>query len=199
VAGELGVKLVVGLGNPGKRYANTPHNAGFVVVDHLCRHFACRLKRSWRFRARLAQHRFNQDKLLLIQPLTFMNNSGEATIACMRYYRVEIENLIVLVDDADLPLGRLRVRPGGSGGGHRGLGSIIDHLGGDAFARVRIGVGRQGSGDLVNHVLGEWGAGDRKLMDESAARGAEAVICWLDEGVERAMNRFNGRSGDGET
>jgi PTH1 family peptidyl-tRNA hydrolase len=194
----LGVKLVVGLGNPGRRYAHTPHNAGFVVVDHLCSHFDCRLKKSWRFRARVAEHRIGQDKLLLIQPQTYMNNSGEATIACMRYYRAEPDNLIVLVDDADLPLGRLRVRPGGGGGGHRGLGSIISHVGSEAFARVRIGVGRKGSGDLADHVLGEWAAGDRKLMDESTARAAEAVICWLEEGVERAMNRFNGIFEGGE-
>jgi peptidyl-tRNA hydrolase, PTH1 family len=186
------VKIVVGLGNPGKQYADTPHNAGFEVVNDLSVRLDCRLRRSLRFDARIGHAVRAGEPVLLVQPQTYMNNSGMAVAAVVRYYKADPRDLIVVSDDADLALGRLRVRVRGGSGGHKGLASIIQHVGTQDFARVRVGIGREKDGvDLVEHVLTPLSAEGRKQMSVVVDRAAQAVLCSVDCSVEEAMNRFN--------
>lgn len=185
---------MVGLGNPGREYQGTPHNAGFAVVDVLAEQFSVVLRRSLRFRAHTAGIRVGEIPVLLVKPDTFMNLSGRAVSAVLRWQKSAPDDLMVVADDADLPLGRLRVRAGGSSGGQRGLASIIEAIGTDAFTRVRIGIGRgSGDRDLVSHVLGRPSVEDRKRLGEAATLASEAVLTWLREGTDAAMNAFNGK------
>ncbi|MCE9613716.1 MAG: aminoacyl-tRNA hydrolase [Lentisphaerae bacterium] len=187
------MKIVVGLGNPGQQYAHTPHNAGFDVVDALSRELHGELRRSLRFKAHTGKVLVGEAPVLLVKPDTFMNLSGEAVAAILRRTGAEMSEVVVVLDDADLPLGRLRIRPGGSSGGHRGLASIVACTGTDAFARVRIGVGRgAGARDLVEHVLSRPPREERELLEKSIVLATQAVLVCLREGVEPAMNQFNG-------
>ena len=191
------MKIVVGLGNPGRRYEKTPHNAGFMALDVLAGELACRFRKSLRFNARVAKAVYQGEWLWLLKPQTYMNNSGTAVAAFLRYRRAGPDNVVVVLDDADLPLGRLRLRTRGSSGGHKGLESIIGHLGSEEFVRIRIGIGRAG-GDkaLVDHVLSPFSAAEQRLMAHVARQAAEAVRCVIDDSVENAMNRFNGMTMD---
>jgi PTH1 family peptidyl-tRNA hydrolase len=194
----MGLKIVAGLGNPGAAYVRTPHNAGFAVLDLL----AERLQGAWRGQARLkaclARVRSEGAELLLAKPQTYMNLSGEAVGALLRYYAVAPEDLVVVADDADLPAGRVRVRPGGGAGGHRGLLSVIGSCGTEAFARVRVGVGRGAAGeDLIEHVLGRLGPGEEAAVRQALSVAADAVLCLVAQGVDAAMNRYNGWSATG--
>lgn len=186
------MKIVAGLGNPGAQYANTPHNAGFAVVDALAGRLGCHLRRSLRFNARTGRAMLETGAVLLIQPRTYMNNSGAAVASVLHYYKAEPRDLIVVSDDADLPLGRLRVRARGSSGGHRGLESIIQSIGTQAFARVRVGIGRKESGQgLVDHVLSPRTPQEEQQMAVVVDRAVQAVLCIISSGEEEAMNRFN--------
>jgi len=186
--------LVVGLGNPGGDYARTRHNAGFLVVEDL----AARARAAWsfekKFNVRLARIEQAGQRLLLAEPQTYMNASGEAVAAVMDFYRVPIARLLVVVDDADLPFGELRMRPKGSSGGHHGLESIEQHLGSREFARVRVGIGRTADGrrEITNHVLGRFAPAEMKLLGKVVERAGSQVLCWAADGAEKAMNRFNG-------
>lgn len=184
------MRVIVGLGNPGRRYAGTPHNVGFEVVDLLARREGHRLRGSLRFRVRMARAARGDGVWLLVQPQTYMNASGEAIGPLLRYHRLAPEHLIVVLDDADLPLGRLRLRGQGSSGGHRGLRSIIEQVGSDAFVRVRIGIGRRGD-DMVDHVLSPFPAADREPAAQAIARAADAVTHVCEKGLESAMNEYN--------
>jgi len=185
--------LIVGLGNPGAEYAQTRHNAGFTLVEKL----AARWKTDWankrKFNARIARTERNGMPVLLCQPQTFMNLSGEAVGAVKSFYQLPLAGLLVVVDDADLPLGEIRLRPGGGSGGHHGLESIGQHLVTDDFARLRLGIGRaEGAREITDHVLGRFDAGETARMEKVFGRAADQVECWLDDGIEKAMNRFNG-------
>ena len=185
--------LIVGLGNPGAEYARTRHNAGFLAVQEL----AERWKADWtlekKFNVRLARTEANGRRVLLGEPQTFMNASGEAVGALANFYRVPVRQVLVVVDDADLPLGELRLRPGGSSGGHHGLESIEQHLGTREFARLRIGIGRQdGVREITNYVLGRFNAAEEKQAAKILATAGDQAECWLVDGIEKAMNRFNG-------
>ncbi len=189
------MKAVAGLGNPGQRYARTPHNAGFDVVDVLAGRAGAAWRRSLRLRARQARGDLDGVPCLLLQPQTYMNNSGLAVAAALRYHRLSLEDLVVVVDDADLPVGRLRIRPGGASGGHRGLESIMAHVGSRDFARVRVGVGRQpAEGDLVRHVLQPYSEAAWQRMREVVELAADAVTTLVRDGVDAAMNRYNGQA-----
>jgi len=191
----MGLKIVAGLGNPGTEYARTPHNAGFGVVDLLAGRLHGAWRRQSRMKASLARVRAEGTDLLLAKPETFMNLSGESVGALMRYYDVTPADLVVVADDADLPAGRVRVRPGGGAGGHRGLLSVIGACGTDAFARVRVGVGRGAAGeDLVEHVLGRLAPAEEAAVQQAMSVAAEAVLCLVAQGVDAAMNRCNGWS-----
>lgn len=188
------LRLVVGLGNPGADYARTRHNAGFLVLEEL----ALRAGAAWsfekKFNARMARVERGGRRLLLAQPQTFMNASGEAVSAACEFYRVPVEHLMVVVDDADLPLGQIRLRPKGSSGGHHGLESIEQHLGTRDFARLRVGIGRTTDGrrEITNYVLGKFAASEKKLAEKVLQRAADQAECWAADGAQAAMNRFNG-------
>ena len=193
--------VIVGLGNPGETYAGTPHNVGFRVADELAARAGCRLKLQRQFEARVGRGSLQGQAVLIVEPQTYMNVSGVAVAAVLRYYDATAADLLVVLDDADLPLGHLRLRAGGSGGGHKGLSSVVAHVGSTEFARLRIGIGRgTGDRDLVEHVLTPFSADERKVIDGSVLRAADAVEFRMEHGVDGAMNRFNTpreRNGDG--
>ncbi len=187
------MKLVVGLGNPGRKYEQTRHNIGFEVLDEVARRVGAGFRRSWRFPADLAEATWEGQKILLVRPRTYMNASGEAVGPLARKKGVSAGDVVVVVDDVELDCGRLRLRAGGSAGGHNGLKSLIEHLGSEAFPRVRVGVGRMpAGGNLVEHVLARFPPGERPVMQEAVQRAAEAALAVLREGLDKAQNKFNG-------
>jgi PTH1 family peptidyl-tRNA hydrolase len=185
--------LIVGLGNPGAEYAKTRHNAGFLVVQRL----AARWQADWtlekKFNARIARAGRNGAGVTLCEPQTFMNGSGEAVGPIAGYYRIPLNRILVVLDDADLPLGEIRLRARGSSGGHHGLESVEKHLGGREFPRLRIGIGRRdGERAIVNYVLGRFGPSEMVLVEKVLSVAADQAECWLSAGIEKAMNQFNG-------
>ena len=185
--------LIVGLGNPGADYKKTRHNAGFLLVEKLAAHWQTDWKNERRFHARLARAECQQHPVLLCQPQTFMNASGEAVGALLKFYRLPRTRVLVAVDDADLPLGGLRLRPGGSSGGHHGLESIEQHLGSREFARLRLGIGRRdGQREITDYVLSRFDRAETALLEKVLDRAADQAECWLNDGIEKAMSQFNG-------
>lgn len=186
--------LIVGLGNPGKRYADTRHNAGFLLVERVAREAGAGWRAETRFQARLARGECAGRGCVFCEPLTYMNASGEAVGAVAHYYRVALSRVLVLVDDADLEVGQLRLRPSGSAGGHHGLESVEQHLGSREYARLRLGIGRHPGTrrEITGHVLGAFNRDERELFDRVLERAEAQVRCWLTEGLSAAMNRFNG-------
>ena len=189
------MKLVIGLGNPGRQYAGTRHNVGFDVLDLL----AGRHRLEWESApADALMARWRAASALLAKPLTFMNLSGHAIGELLRFYKIEAPDLFVIVDDANLELGRLRARPSGSAGGHNGLKSIISALGTEEFARLRVGVGRgDARRDLADHVLAKFDPDERIGVAEAVGRAADAAELFVTEGMTPVMNRFN-RKEDGD-
>jgi PTH1 family peptidyl-tRNA hydrolase len=192
--------LIVGLGNPGLEYARTRHNAGFLAVERL----ATRWSVPWRMRsslqARVATRKDGARMCLLCQPQTYVNRSGEAVRALVKYYRVSLDRLLVVVDDADLPWGELRLRPQGGSAGHHGLESIEQQLGSRHYARLRIGIGRgpEPRREITGYVLGRFHAGEAKWLERVLDRAADQATCWWTAGIARAMNQFNGVVVDAE-
>jgi PTH1 family peptidyl-tRNA hydrolase len=187
--------LIVGLGNPGAEYAKTRHNAGFTLVEILAARWQADWANERKFNARLARTERNGVRVLLCQPQTFMNLSGETVGALVSFYQLlpPWPGLLVVVDDADLPLGEIRLRAGGGNGGHHGLESVGQHLGTDDFARLRLGIGRaDGAREITDPVLGRFDAAEAALMEKVLDRAASQVECWLAAGIEKAMNQFNG-------
>jgi PTH1 family peptidyl-tRNA hydrolase len=187
------VFLIVGLGNPGAEYAKTRHNAGFLLVEKL----AVQWKTDWanerKFKARVAKTEIGGKRILLCQPQTFMNLSGESVGELMKFYQLPLTQVIVAVDDADLPFGEIRLRPGGSSGGHHGLESIEQHVASREFARLRIGIGRHDSArQIANYVLGKFDPSENGLLEKVLERAAGQVDCWLSGGLQKAMSQFNG-------
>jgi PTH1 family peptidyl-tRNA hydrolase len=183
--------LIVGLGNPGRKYAATRHNVGFEVLDLL----AGRWKAEWESAPRGIEGLVARDRAadtLLAKPLTFMNLSGSAVVGLLQFYKIELPDVFVIVDDVNLELGRLRARAAGSAGGHNGLKSIIGALGSDAFARMRIGVGGgEPRRDLSGHVLGRFAPDEEPIITEAVTRTADAAELFIAEGITPVMNRFN--------
>jgi peptidyl-tRNA hydrolase, PTH1 family len=185
--------LIVGLGNPGAEYARTRHNAGFLVAERLAERWRVSWAYEKKFSARLACAQRGERRVLLCEPQTYMNASGEAVGAVMGFYRMALSGLLVVVDDADLPLGELRLRPGGSSGGHHGLESIEQHLGTRDYARVRIGIGRQsGAREITGHVLGGFSSTEAALADRVLTVATDQAEAWLEAGIQKAMSQFNG-------
>ena len=186
--------LIVGLGNPGAEYAKTRHNAGFLLVEKLAEQWRANWSNERKFNARIARGESGGKRVLLCEPQTFMNLSGDAVGALVKFYQVPLPDFLVMVDDADLPLGEIRLRPGGGGsGGHHGLDSVAQHLGSREFARLRIGIGRKDSArEIVNHVLGKFDADENGLLEKVLARAVGQVDCWLNAGLQKAMSQFNG-------
>jgi len=195
------MKLVVGLGNPGRRYAGTRHNVGFEILDLLARRHGAEWEAGPRgiealvarpSHSQTVASGFGRNALVLAKPLTFMNLSGAAVVALLQFYKIDPVDLLVVVDDVNIDLGRLRARPEGSAGGHNGLKSIIGSLGSQAFARLRVGVGRgDHRRDLADHVLAKFDAEERAIVAETVDRSADAVDLFIAEGIGPVMNRYN--------
>ena len=184
------MKLIVGLGNPGREYEHTRHNVGFQVAEELARRHRVTLKNHAKWKARAAKIAEIGDGVLLAEPTTFMNLSGWSVREIAAFHKLAPSDLLVVVDDADLPLGRLRIRQSGSAGGHNGLKSIIQEIGTIEFPRLRVGVGRQ-PGELKNHVLGRFSDDERAHIDAAVKRAADAAELFATENILAAMNRYN--------
>lgn len=188
------MKMVVGLGNPGDAYQDTRHNMGFKVIDALAAALDIDVRKR-RFDARFGLGEFAGKKLILLKPWQFMNRSGQAVATAMGFYKLGVGDLFVVTDDMDLEPGRIRLRAKGSAGGHNGLADIIARFGTNEFARCRIGIGRSAAQEAVDFVLDEPTEADKALLAEATERAREAVFCWIEHGIETAMNKFN-RSGE---
>ncbi len=189
--------LIVGLGNPGADYARTRHNAGFLVAERLAERWRARWNYENKFNARLARTERGSRRVLLCEPQTYMNASGEAVGAVAAFYQIPLAGLVIVVDDADLALGEIRLRPGGSSGGHHGLESVEQHLGTRDYARLRIGIGRQaGAREITGYVLGRFNSTEAAQADKVLTAAADQVETWLDAGIQKAMSQFNGVVGD---
>ena len=183
------MKLIAGLGNPGPRYKGTRHNVGFAIVDEISRRHGLTFESS---PSEAVVAKWRDRSALLVKPLTFMNLSGQAVGELARYFRVDADAVLVLVDDVHLPLGRMRARARGSPGGHNGLKSIEAHLGTNEYARIRIGVGREGEGrQMSDHVTSRFEPDERDVIAETIGKAADAVETFLSEGIDVVMNRYN--------
>ena len=185
--------LLVCLGNPGDKYENTRHNVGFMVADEMAERQSKPIQRL-KFKALTNVLDISGDRVLVMKPITYMNLSGEAVRQAADFYKIPPERVLVVSDDTALPVGRLRIRVKGSAGGHNGLKNIIQHLGTDQFPRLRVGVGEKPHPDydMADWVLGKFTGEDKKKIDASVKRAADAVACILSEGIDRGMGKFNG-------
>lgn len=182
---------VVGLGNPGRRYAQTRHNVGFLFIRQVARNWKVRVKKR-RFQAKIAEVERAQGKILLAMPQTFMNLSGQAVKQIVGGRKIELENLVVVYDDLDIPLGDIRVRKEGSAGTHKGMTSVIQELGSGRFPRIRVGIGPlPAEGDAAEYVLSPLAPGERRLIDQTFLLAEEALAMILEGQIDEAMNRFN--------
>jgi PTH1 family peptidyl-tRNA hydrolase len=187
----MAMKIVVGLGNPGSRYAGTRHNVGYAVIDSLA--LSPRASRfQGRYQAQVAELTEDGGKILLVKPETFMNLSGQCVRQVVDFYQLPPEDLLVVCDDVNLPLGKLRFRARGSHGGHNGLRDIQNHLGTNEYSRLRIGVSAAEDKDLVDHVLGRFRPTEKAAIQEAVAVAAQAVMVWTERGIDVCMNQYNG-------
>ena len=182
--------MVVGLGNPGQEYIDSRHNTGFKVLDLLAKELAIDIKRR-KFGARLGSGEFSDKKLILLKPWQLMNRSGQAVAKAIAFYKAPLSELFVVLDDMALEPGRIRIRAKGSAGGHNGLVDIIDKLGTDQFARLRVGIGQSDYPDSVDYVLARPSKAQQQLLDKAIERAKDAVLYWIEFGIASAMNKFN--------
>ena len=192
------LKIIVGLGNPGAEYANTPHSVGFETVDAIASAAGVAWVEKRQYKCLWARVSIAGTSCVLVKPQTYMNLSGESVAPIVRYQNATAADLVVVQDDIDLALGRLRIRKGGSCGGHNGIRNVIERLGTPDFARLKLGVGKDRS-DVVAHVLGKFDPISRKIMDREVAEAVKAVIAIVRDGPDRAMNLFNGFDAAKET
>ena len=184
------MRMVVGLGNPGSEYARTRHNMGFMVIDALGGLLGIDT-RGRKFGARFGSGVYRDDKLILLKPWQYMNRSGQAVATALGFYKLSPDDLLVVTDDMALEPGRIRIRPRGSAGGHNGLADIIARLGSSDFARLRVGIGPCGRQDAADYVLSRPSEDEWPVLERAVEASREAVMCWLQEGIDIAMNRYN--------
>lgn len=187
--------LIVGLGNPGLKYKGTRHNVGFQAVEKLADHWVASWSEEKKFKARMSRAVLDVRAIHLCEPLTYMNHSGETVVAVIDYFRIDTAQMLVIVDDANIELGEVRLRIDGGTGGHKGLSSIEQHLATPEYPRLRIGVGRptEAQQELSSHVLGPFAVGEMAILDKVLDRVVQQVRCWLQHGPQQAMNDFNGK------
>lgn len=200
VSSQQTPKLLVGLGNPGQKYARTRHNIGFEVIDELAKNWSVKLTDNKRFQGHVGESRTaSGDRLILLKPTTYMNRSGQSVRALLDWYKLSPSDVLAIYDDMDLPIGRLRLRISGSAGGHNGMKSLISHLGTQTFPRLRLGISRANAPEnptnraVVGHVLGKFAPDERKVMDAAVHLASEAIEFSLGKGIERTMSLYNGK------
>jgi PTH1 family peptidyl-tRNA hydrolase len=184
------VRIVVGLGNPGKKYFDTRHNIGFKVIDLLAGTLKTNVKKK-KFGACFGECEFSDNKLILLKPWQFMNNSGQAVATALGFYKVPLDKLLVITDDMAISPGKIRLRPKGSSGGHNGLEDVIEKLGTEEIARLRIGIGQSGGQEDIDFVLSRPTEQEWPLLNEAINKAQKAVFYWIEHGIEAAMNEFN--------
>lgn len=182
--------VIVGLGNPGKKYENTRHNIGFITVDLLAERHGIKINKI-KHKALVGEGTISDQKVLLVKPQTYMNLSGNSVREIMEYYKIDIENLLVIYDDIDIPTGAVRIRKKGSAGTHNGMRSIVYDLQSDQFPRIRIGMGLDKKMDLKDFVTGGFTKSEKNLLEKAVAHSADAVECFLRSGIDKAMNEYN--------
>ena len=184
------MKIIAGLGNPGKEYENTKHNVGFLTIDILAEKYDIKVNKI-KFKGLIGEGMIGTEKVILVKPPTYMNLSGQCIREIVAFYKLDMEDLVVIYDDIDLPMGNLRIRKKGSAGTHNGMRSIIYDLQDDGFPRVRVGIGGERKGDLANYVISGFSGDDRKLIEEAIVKAADAVTCLVEDGIDRAMVDYN--------
>lgn len=184
------MKIIAGLGNPGKEYENTKHNVGFLTIDILAEKYDIKVNKI-KFKGLVGEGVIGTEKVILVKPQTYMNLSGQCIREIVAFYKLDMEDLVVIYDDIDLPMGNLRIRKKGSAGTHNGMRSIIYDLQDDGFPRVRVGIGGERKGDLANYVISGFSGDDRKLIEEAIVKAADAVTCLVEDGIDRAMVDYN--------
>ncbi|WP_163972091.1 aminoacyl-tRNA hydrolase [Oceanobacillus halotolerans] len=184
------MKCIAGLGNPGKKYENTRHNVGFMVIDELAKRHNWQLNKQ-KYNGNYAIERLNGEKVMVLQPQTYMNLSGEAVRPLLDYFDIPVEDVLIIYDDLDLPTGKIRLRQKGGHGGHNGIRSVIDHLGTKDFKRIRIGVGRPISQSIIDYVLGTFPKSEMDNVATSIQKSADACETWLTTPFDQVMNEFN--------
>ncbi len=184
--------VIVGLGNPGRKYENTRHNLGFIAVDQLADSLGIRVSKL-KFKALIGEGRFAGQKVVLVKPQTYMNLSGESVREIVRFYKIPPEKLIIIYDDFDIPEGTIRIRKSGSAGTHNGMRSVIQQIQTDQFPRIRIGTDNGNKGDLISFVIGGFSKGEVSMMEEAVLNAVDAAKCIVRDGIDLAMNRYNKR------
>jgi peptidyl-tRNA hydrolase, PTH1 family len=190
---EVFPRLIVGLGNPGAKYDRTRHNIGFDLIDQLAKRWQMPVSEQKRFQGQVGEGWINRQKIVLLKPQTFMNLSGQSVRSVLDWYKLEPSQVLVLYDDLDLPLGKLRMRLAGSAGGHNGMKSIISHMGTPTFPRLRMGIGKS-QDETISHVLGKFSVAESSIIGEVLQLAADAVELSVGAGVEKSMNKYNNRS-----
>lgn len=188
------MKLIVGLGNPGREYEQTRHNVGFEVLDRLARRFGDGGPAKAKFSGALIDAQLNGERALLLKPTTFMNRVGRAIAEAVRFYKLDLADTLVMVDDVALPCGAIRLRTGGGAGGHNGLSDIEEKLGSPEYPRLRIGIDAPGAIPQSDYVLGRFRPEQRELLEPALEDAVDAARCWTTYGITEAMNRFNQRN-----
>lgn len=184
------VYIIVGLGNPGKKYENTRHNMGFIAVDLIAEEYGIKVDKL-KFKALVGEGRIAGQKVVLVKPQTFMNLSGQSVTEIMNFYKEDIENLIVIYDDIDIPTGSIRLRKKGSAGTHNGMRNIVYLLGDDGFPRIRVGIGSETKVDLINYVVGGVSKKEKDILEDALTKAAKAAVCIIEKGIDKAMNEYN--------
>lgn len=183
--------IIVGLGNPGKKYANTRHNMGFMTIDKLSEDLSIDVKKI-KFKAEVGEGKLAHHKVLLVKPQTFMNLSGESVQEIVNFYKIPHENLIVIYDDLDIDVGTIRIRKKGSAGTHNGMKSVVGRLGFEDFPRIRIGIGSNKNRDIIDYVIGGFAEKERDPLNKAIVQSAKAVESIIIDGIDKAMNKYNG-------
>lgn len=185
------MRVIVGLGNPGNQYKGTRHNVGFDVIDYLADSHNIDIHKI-KHKAMIGEGMIGQEKVMLVKPQTFMNLSGRSILEILQFYKIKPEQMIIVYDDIDIEIGRLRIRTKGSAGTHNGMKSVLYEIQSDVFPRIRVGIGKPEYADLIHYVMGKFSQEDRELIDAAIKKAAEAIETIIKEGMNMAMNRYNG-------
>lgn len=188
------MKVIFGLGNPGLKYKHNRHNVGYMVVDELGKSKKIHFKRSFKLNALMGGMRVGEDKVFLVKPHTFMNNSGDCVQRVLNSYKVTMNNVLIVYDDVDLPLGKIRFKEKGSSAGHRGFSSVIELLGDDRISRLKLGIGRLKDKDLCDYVLSDFSCDEKVILDKTISQAVSACLDWVKFGNEYVMRNYNKRS-----